>query len=207
MTNFEYQFLSFAIFSICNIVDFVPKFITNLRRRRSSDTYTSLIILKVMEIFSIITYVIHIFCCIFGCFSSFISSSWMPLSANLLKLESSILPRAKRATNLNNVASEQRSLKKKFWRRIVPALKCPAPKCPALKRRRRIGGAKTYPTLLTWCRHPSIGELICTWRCFRFACINKKNRIQEVWVEAFAILIPSPREKLVKFHCLKTKQV
>ena len=34
--------------------------------------------------------------------------SWMPLSANLLKLESSILPRAKRAANRNNVASEQR---------------------------------------------------------------------------------------------------
>ena len=34
--------------------------------------------------------------------------SWMPLSANLLKLESSILPRAKRATNRNNVATEQR---------------------------------------------------------------------------------------------------
>ena len=37
----------------------------------------------------------------------------MPLSANLLKLESSILPRAKRATNRNNVATEQR-VKKKF---------------------------------------------------------------------------------------------
>ena len=34
--------------------------------------------------------------------------SWMPLSANLLKLESSILPRAKQATNRNNVAAEQR---------------------------------------------------------------------------------------------------
>ena len=34
--------------------------------------------------------------------------SRMPLSANLLKLESSILPRAKRATNRNNVATEQR---------------------------------------------------------------------------------------------------
>ena len=37
----------------------------------------------------------------------------MPLSANLLKLESSILPRAKRATNRNNVATEQRIKKKK----------------------------------------------------------------------------------------------
>ena len=44
---------------------------------------------------------------------------WMPLSANLLKLESSILPRAKRATNRNNVASEQQIYKKKFWRRKV----------------------------------------------------------------------------------------
>ena len=34
--------------------------------------------------------------------------SWMPLSVNLLKLESSILPRAKRATSRNNVATEQR---------------------------------------------------------------------------------------------------
>ena len=34
--------------------------------------------------------------------------SWMPLSATLLNLESSILPRAKRATNRNNVATEQR---------------------------------------------------------------------------------------------------
>ena len=59
--------------------------------------------------------------------------SWMPLSANLLKLESSILPRAKRATNRNNVAAEQRIWKKKFWRRMVPAPKCPAPKCPAPK--------------------------------------------------------------------------
>ena len=53
---------------------------------------------------------------------------------------------------LNPTASEasykpkQRSyrktnLKKKFWRPIVPA-----PKCPALKRRRRIGGTETYPT-------------------------------------------------------------
>ena len=33
----------------------------------------------------------------------------MPLSANLLKLESSILTRAKRATNLNNVATEKLS--------------------------------------------------------------------------------------------------
>ena len=38
--------------------------------------------------------------------------SWMPLSANLLKLESSILPRAKRSTNRNNVATEQRIKKK-----------------------------------------------------------------------------------------------
>ena len=36
----------------------------------------------------------------------------MPLSANLLKLESSILPRAKRATNLNSVATEKRIKKK-----------------------------------------------------------------------------------------------
>ena len=59
---------------------------------------------------------------------------------------------------LNPTASEasykpkQRSyrttnLKKKFRRRIVPAPKCPAPKCPAPKRRQRIGGAETYPTL------------------------------------------------------------
>ena len=33
--------------------------------------------------------------------------SGMPLSANLLKLESSILPRVKRATNRNNVATEK----------------------------------------------------------------------------------------------------
>ena len=52
----------------------------------------------------------------------------MPLSANLLKLGSSILPRAKRATNQNNVATEKR-IKKKFWHPIVPAPKCPAPKC------------------------------------------------------------------------------
>ena len=69
----------------------------------------------------------------------------MPLSANLLKLESSILTRAKRATNRNNVATEKR-IKKMFWHRIVPATKCPAPKYPAPKRRRRIGGAETYPT-------------------------------------------------------------
>ena len=61
----------------------------------------------------------------------------MPLSANLLKLESSILPRAKRATNRNNVATEQQIKKKKFWRRIVRAPKCPVPKCPAPNRRRR----------------------------------------------------------------------
>ena len=36
-------------------------------------------------------------------------SLWMPLSANLLKLESSILTRAKRAPNRNNVATEKRS--------------------------------------------------------------------------------------------------
>ena len=36
-------------------------------------------------------------------------SLWMPLGANLLKLESSILTRAKRATNRNNVATEKRS--------------------------------------------------------------------------------------------------
>ena len=39
--------------------------------------------------------------------------SWKPLSANLLKLESSILPRAKRATNRNNVDTEKTNLKKK----------------------------------------------------------------------------------------------
>ena len=37
----------------------------------------------------------------------------MPLSANLLKLESSILPRAKRATSRNNVATEKTNPKKK----------------------------------------------------------------------------------------------
>ena len=37
----------------------------------------------------------------------------MPLSANLLKLKSSILPRAKRATNRNNVATDKRIQKKK----------------------------------------------------------------------------------------------
>ena len=36
----------------------------------------------------------------------------MPLSANLLKLESSILTRAKRATIRNNVATEKRSQEK-----------------------------------------------------------------------------------------------
>ena len=39
--------------------------------------------------------------------------SWMPLSANLLKLESSILPRVKRTTNRNNVATEKRIQQKK----------------------------------------------------------------------------------------------
>ena len=73
----------------------------------------------------------------------------MPLNANLLKLESSILPRAKRATNRNNVATDNES-KKKFWRRIVPAPKCPAPNCPAPNRRRRVGGAETYPTPDSW---------------------------------------------------------
>ena len=34
---------------------------------------------------------------------------WMPLSANLFRLESLILTRAKRATNRNNVATEKRS--------------------------------------------------------------------------------------------------
>ena len=34
---------------------------------------------------------------------------WMPLSANLFRLESSFLPRAKRATNRNNVATEKRN--------------------------------------------------------------------------------------------------
>ena len=38
--------------------------------------------------------------------------SWMPLSANLLKLESSILPRAKQATNRKNVATEKQIKKK-----------------------------------------------------------------------------------------------
>ena len=33
--------------------------------------------------------------------------SWMPLSTNLLKLGSSVLPRAKQATNQNNVATEK----------------------------------------------------------------------------------------------------
>ena len=65
----------------------------------------------------------------------------MPLSANLFRLESSILTRAKRATSRNNVATEKRIPPKKFWRPIVPA-----PKCPAPKRRRRIGGAETYLT-------------------------------------------------------------
>ena len=36
-------------------------------------------------------------------------NSEMPLSVNLLKLESSILPRAKRATNRNNEVTEKRS--------------------------------------------------------------------------------------------------
>ena len=57
----------------------------------------------------------------------------MLLSANLLKLESSILPRVKRATNRNNVASERCS-------------EATAPNCPAPKRRRRVGGAETYQT-------------------------------------------------------------
>ena len=39
----------------------------------------------------------------------FIHHKFNRLSANLLKLESSILPRAKRATNRNNVATEQRN--------------------------------------------------------------------------------------------------
>ena len=60
----------------------------------------------------------------------------MPLSANLLKLESSFLPRAKRVTSRSNVATEKRISKKKFWRPIVPAPKCPAPNCPAPKRTR-----------------------------------------------------------------------
>ena len=38
------------------------------------------------------------------------------------------------------------SLKKKFWRPIVPV-----PKCPAPKRRRQIGGAETHPTLISLC--------------------------------------------------------
>ena len=37
----------------------------------------------------------------------------MPFSANLLKLESSILPRVKRATSRNNVATKKTNLKKK----------------------------------------------------------------------------------------------
>ena len=44
----------------------------------------------------------------------------MPLSANLLKLESSILPRAKRATNRNNVTTKNESKDKNsgaWWSR------------------------------------------------------------------------------------------
>ena len=43
-------------------------------------------------------------------------NSGMPLSANLSKLESSILLRAKRATNRNNVATEKRS--RQFWNAV-----------------------------------------------------------------------------------------
>ena len=42
---------------------------------------------------------------------------WMPLSANLFRLEFSILTRAKQATNRNNIATEKQIWKKKFWRR------------------------------------------------------------------------------------------
>ena len=72
--------------------------------------------------------------------------SWMLLSVNLLKLGSSILPRAKQATSRNNVATEKRIPKKKFWRPIVPAPKCSASKCPAPKRTRPVfslGASKT----------------------------------------------------------------
>ena len=41
-----------------------------------------------------------------SCFFPRKNSFWMPLSVNLFRLESSILMRAKRATNWNNVATE-----------------------------------------------------------------------------------------------------
>ena len=60
----------------------------------------------------------------------------MPLSANLLKLESSTLPRAKRATNRNNVATEQRNKK------IVLAPNSPCTEMSGAE----MSSAETYPT-------------------------------------------------------------
>ena len=76
----------------------------------------------------------------------------MPLSANLLKLESSILPRAKRATKRNNVATEQQ--KKKFWRRIVPAPKCPAPR----RRRRNVPDPEKHEVVASCYRPPDVSN-------------------------------------------------
>ena len=62
---------------------------------------------------------------------------WMPLSANLLKPEYSILPRAKRATNRNNVATEQRIYKKKILAPNSPGAEMSSAETMTPNRRRR----------------------------------------------------------------------
>ena len=66
----------------------------------------------------------------------------MLLSANLFRLESSVLTRAKRATNRNNVATEQRIYKKKIL----------APNSPGAEMSgAELSSAETYPTHLSEC--------------------------------------------------------
>ena len=61
----------------------------------------------------------------------------MPLSANLSKLGSSILPRAKRATNRNNVATEKQ-IKKKVLAPDSPGAEMSSAETAAPKRTRPI---------------------------------------------------------------------
>ena len=95
-------------------------------------------------------------------------NSGMPLSANLLKLESLILPRAKRATNRNSVATEQRIWKKKFWHRNV-------------RRRivqRRNGGSETYPTRIYGLTAKKYNTLCAD-------NFNYENKVGLVWLGFF----------------------
>ena len=83
----------------------------------------------------------------------------MPLSANLLKLESSILPRAKRATSQHNVATEKR-IKKKVL----------APNGPGAEMSgAEMSSAETYPTLKIYI--PIIMHFIS----IRLICLYQEN--------------------------------